>query len=50
MRPVEVAPWSPNDEIDGRRWVSLDDAARLLTYAHDRALLEAFTASRDGST
>jgi 8-oxo-dGTP diphosphatase len=50
MRPVEVAPWSPNDEIDGRRWVSLDDAADLLTYAHDRALLEAFTASRHGST
>ncbi|HET8620233.1 MAG TPA: NUDIX hydrolase [Acidimicrobiales bacterium] len=49
MRPVEVGPWSPNDEIDGRRWVPLDDAADLLTYAHDRALLDAFTASRDGA-
>ena len=49
MRPVEVTPWSPNDEIDGRRWVGLDDAADLLTYAHDRALLEAFADSRAGS-
>jgi 8-oxo-dGTP diphosphatase len=48
MRPVDVAPWSPNDEIDGRRWVPLGDAADLLTYAHDRELLEAFAEARDG--
>jgi 8-oxo-dGTP diphosphatase len=40
MRPVRLVPWEPNDEIDGRRWVLLSEAASLLTYAHDRELLE----------
>jgi len=40
MSPVRLQPWEPNDEIDGRRWVPLADAASLLTYAHDRELLE----------
>jgi 8-oxo-dGTP pyrophosphatase MutT (NUDIX family) len=40
MRPVRLVPWEPNDEIDGRRWVLLSEAAALLTYAHDRELLE----------
>jgi len=40
MRPVRLVPWEPNDEIDGRRWVQLSEAASLLTYAHDRELLE----------
>jgi 8-oxo-dGTP diphosphatase len=39
MRVVGTRPWAPNDEIDDRRWVSLDDADAMLTYAHDRALL-----------
>jgi 8-oxo-dGTP pyrophosphatase MutT (NUDIX family) len=39
MSPVRLQPWEPNDEIDGRRWVPLADAASLLTYAHDRELL-----------
>jgi 8-oxo-dGTP pyrophosphatase MutT (NUDIX family) len=43
MRPVGLEPWAPNDEIDGRSWVAVDDAVRMLTYAHDRALLRAFT-------
>ena len=43
MRPVGLEPWAPNDEIDGRSWVPVDDAARILTYAHDRTLLRAFT-------
>jgi len=43
MRPVGLEPWAPNDEIDDRRWVPVEDAADLLTYAHDRALLRAFT-------
>ena len=40
MSPVRLQPWEPNDEIDGRRWVPLSEAASLLTYAHDRELLE----------
>jgi len=39
MRVVGLEPWAPNDEIDQRRWVTLDDAARMLTYEHDRELL-----------
>ncbi len=29
----------PNDEVSEQRWLSATDAARLLTYAHDRAVL-----------
>jgi 8-oxo-dGTP diphosphatase len=29
----------PNDEVDEIRWCSLAEAARCLTYVHDRALL-----------
>jgi len=43
MSPVGLEPWAPNDEIDGRRWVPVDDAADLLSYAHDRVLLRTFT-------
>jgi 8-oxo-dGTP diphosphatase len=39
MRVVGVEPWVPNDEIDGRRWVTLDAAAGMLTYSHDRSIL-----------
>ncbi|MGH9112883.1 MAG: NUDIX hydrolase [Acidimicrobiales bacterium] len=39
MRVVGVEPWSPNDEVDQRRWVPLADAGPLLTYAHDREML-----------
>jgi 8-oxo-dGTP diphosphatase len=40
MRVVGTEPWAPNREIDDRRWVTLGEAGRLLTYAHDQALLE----------
>jgi 8-oxo-dGTP diphosphatase len=40
MRVVAVEPWQANDEIDDRRWATLDDARGALTYAHDRLLLE----------
>jgi 8-oxo-dGTP diphosphatase len=40
MRVVGIEPWSPNDEIDQRRWVTVDEAADMLTYEHDRELLE----------
>jgi 8-oxo-dGTP pyrophosphatase MutT (NUDIX family) len=39
MRIVAVEPWRPNDEVDGRRWVSFDQAEAMLTHAHDRVLL-----------
>lgn len=35
----DVSGYLPNDEIDGVRWVEADEAAGLLTYAHDRATL-----------
>jgi 8-oxo-dGTP diphosphatase len=33
--------FSPNDEVDVLRWVSPRQAARLLSYPHDRALVVA---------
>lgn len=40
MRVVGTVPWEPNDEIDQRRWVTVDAAAAMLSYEHDRELLE----------
>ena len=38
--PDDPGPgFTPNREVDELRWCSLAEAARLLTYAHDRALL-----------
>ena len=31
--------FAPNQEVDELRWVPIEDAARLLSYAHDRSLL-----------
>lgn len=49
-RPKRVRWWrmnlladdgfSPNDEIDELRWATPEEAAELLTYQRDRALLE----------
>jgi 8-oxo-dGTP pyrophosphatase MutT (NUDIX family) len=39
MRVVGIEPWAPNAEIDQRRWVTVDEAAGMLTYEHDRELL-----------
>lgn len=38
----EDGPFTPNDEVDEIRWVSLDGALALLTYEHDATLLETF--------
>ena len=52
-RPKSVAYWLmypldgvflPNDEVDELRWVGLDEARSLLTYVHDRAVLDAAVA------
>jgi 8-oxo-dGTP diphosphatase len=39
MRPLEGEPRPVPPEIDEVRWVPLEQARRLLTYEHDRALL-----------
>jgi 8-oxo-dGTP pyrophosphatase MutT (NUDIX family) len=38
--PDEETPFAPNAEVDELRWLAPDEAARLLTYPHDRALLD----------
>jgi 8-oxo-dGTP diphosphatase len=45
MRVVATQPWVPNDEIDQRRWVPIDEAGRILTYAHDREMLATLAAT-----
>ena len=32
--------FEPNDEVDELRWVTPDRARRLLSYPHDRALVQ----------
>lgn len=39
MEVVADCGFAPDDEVDELRWVTPDEAARLLTYAHDRALV-----------
>jgi len=38
MRPLSGA-FAPNDEVDEVRWVTIDEAMRLLSYEHDRHLV-----------
>jgi 8-oxo-dGTP pyrophosphatase MutT (NUDIX family) len=38
MRPAD-GTLRPSHEVDEARWVSFDEADRLLTYEHDRAVL-----------
>ncbi len=40
MRVVHEGEFAPFDEVDEVRWLPLGQAATLLTYHHDRALLE----------
>jgi 8-oxo-dGTP diphosphatase len=40
MEPVEVPDFAPNDEVDELRWVPAGAALELLTYPHDRGLVE----------
>jgi 8-oxo-dGTP pyrophosphatase MutT (NUDIX family) len=39
MEVEDDAPFVPNDETDELRWVSPDEAQRLLSYEHDRELV-----------
>ena len=41
--------FTPNDEVDQLRWCSLRDAAKLLTYDHDRKLLRKATHREGGA-
>lgn len=36
--------FAPGEEVDELRWVPPEEAARLLSYAHEQAVLERFTA------
>ncbi len=38
----DSAPFEPNKEVDEIRWVGVREARSLLTYDHDRELLESF--------
>jgi 8-oxo-dGTP pyrophosphatase MutT (NUDIX family) len=48
MQVIGVEPWAPNNEVDMRRWVPVEEAARLLTYAHDREMLAGLVATFGG--
>lgn len=39
MRHRSAEPFSPNDEVDEIRWLEPQEAASLVTYDHDRALV-----------
>jgi 8-oxo-dGTP diphosphatase len=41
MTPEAETDFVPNDETDELRWATPDEARGLLSYAHDRELLEA---------
>ena len=41
---VRSGEFAPNDEVDELRWVPPDRARRLLSYAHDRALVQSLAA------
>jgi 8-oxo-dGTP diphosphatase len=50
MTPVGTTEWSPNDEVDMKRWIAARDADALLTYDGDRRILSAMLeAHGDGS-
>ena len=39
MQPVAIDAREPDDEVDEVRWVPLDEAEALLSFAHDRSLV-----------
>ncbi|MET7750900.1 NUDIX hydrolase [Micromonospora sp. NPDC005367] len=44
MRAVASGGFQPDTEVDEVRWLSVDDAARLVSYPHDAEVLAAFAA------
>jgi hypothetical protein len=39
MQPVAIDAREPDDEVDEVRWIPLEAAEALLSYAHDRSLV-----------
>jgi 8-oxo-dGTP diphosphatase len=39
MHADEAEPRPPDDEVDGLRWVPIEDAPALLSYKHDAAVV-----------
>lgn len=48
MTPIGAAAWDPGDEVDETRWITAAQAATLLSYEHDRRLIEAVDDSSRG--
>ncbi len=48
MRAVDGA-FTPNAEVDEVRWLPAGEARALLTYPHDRAVLDAFASRASGA-
>lgn len=49
MRP-DAGSFEPNDEVDELRWVDVDEVDDLLSYPHDRDLLERFLLTAGNAT
>jgi 8-oxo-dGTP diphosphatase len=49
MRATE-GEFTPNDEVDDLRWLSVEKATEAVSYRHDRAVLSAFAAADPDST
>jgi 8-oxo-dGTP diphosphatase len=49
IEPVSDAGFTPNHEVDEVRWLPVSEALRLLSYAHDRPVVEALNPSPGGS-
>ena len=41
LKVVDEGRFRPNDEVDELRWVTFEEAERLLDYEHDRLLVRA---------
>jgi 8-oxo-dGTP pyrophosphatase MutT (NUDIX family) len=44
---IERGDFEPNDEVDEIRWLLLEDATALLTYAHDQVVLDGLRRLQD---
>ena len=41
----ERGRWTPNDEVDEIRWLGITEALEMLTYVHDRPVVDALSKS-----
>jgi len=48
MEPIADDGFTPNAEIDELRWLPVPDALRLLSYDHDRPVVEALHSRATG--